>query len=84
MEVSIDLSGIVFIVALVLGPALIAGGFVLYRQAAGVGWRAVGMSAIAAGVALLLMLALFLPATSTTSGASVSVTGGPVVHTESR
>jgi hypothetical protein len=84
LEVSIDLSGIVFIAALLLGPALIGGGVVLYRQAAAVGWRAVGMSAIAAGVALLLMLALFLPATSTTSGASMSMEAGPVVHTESR
>lgn len=82
MEISIDLSGIVFILTLVLGPALIAGGFVLYRQAAGVGWRAVGMSAIAGGVGLLLLLALFLPATS--SGESVSVTSGPVVETRSR
>ena len=82
MEVSIDLSGIVFIAALVLGPALIAGGFVLYRQAAGVGWRAVGMSAIAGGVGILLLIALFLPASS--SGKAVSVTAGPVVETGRR
>jgi hypothetical protein len=82
LEVSIDLSGIVFILALVLGPALIAGGFVLYRQAAGVGWRAVGMSAIAGGVGILLLIALFLPASS--SGKAVSVTAGPVVETGRR
>ena len=84
MEFSIDLSGIVFIAALVLGPALIAGGIVLYRQAAGVGWRAVGMSAIAGGVGLLLMLALFLPTTTTSSGASMSMNGDHVIVTESR
>lgn len=84
MEVSIDLSGIVFIAALVLGPALIAGGFVLYRQAAGVGWRAVGMSAIAGGVGLLLLIALFLPTTTTSSGASMFMEDGHVVVTESR
>jgi hypothetical protein len=78
LDVSIDLSGIVFI------PALIAGGFVLYRQAADVGWRAVGMSAIAAGIVLLLLIALFLPATTTDTGASISVNGGPIVVTESR
>jgi len=79
LDVRIDLSGIVFIAALVLGPALIAGGLVLYRQASTVGWRAFGMSAIAGGVGLLLFLALFLPATTTSFGASMSVTGGPVV-----
>jgi hypothetical protein len=82
LEISVDLSGIVFILALVLGPALIAGGFVLYRQAAGVGWRAVGMSAIAGGVGVLLLIALFFPASS--SGEAVSVAGGPVVETGRR
>ena len=84
MEFSIDLSGIVFFAALLLGPALIAGGFVLYRQAAGVGWRAVGMSALAAGIGLLLLIALFLPTTTTTSGASMSMNGDHVIVTESR
>ena len=84
MDISIDPSGIVFIAALVLGPALIAGGFVLYRQSAGVGWRAVGMSAIAGGGGLLLLLALFLPTTTTSSGASMSMSGDRVIVTESR
>lgn len=84
MDVSIELSGIVFVAALVLGPALIAGGLVLYRQASTVGWRAFGMSAIAGGVGLLFFLALFLPSTTTRSGESMSVMGGPVVVVDGR
>ena len=84
LDVSIDLSGIVFVAALVLGPALIAGGFVMYRQASAAGWRAFGMGSIAGGVGLLLFLALFLPATTTSSSETISVTGGPVVETGRR
>ncbi|GEM_PF-3209426 len=80
MDVSIELSGIVFVAALVLGPALIAGGLVLYHQASTVGWRAFGMSSIAGGVGLLLFLALFLPATTTSSNETISIKGGPVVE----
>ena len=83
-DVSIELSGIVFVVALVLGPALISGGFVLYRHASAVGWRAFGMGSIAGGVGLLFFLALFLPATTSSSSETISIKGGPVVETGRR
>ena len=45
----------------VFGAAAIGGGFVLYRLSARVGWRAVGLSAVAGGVAAVLVVLLTVP-----------------------
>ena len=58
MELNVTISGLVL---LVIAIASIAGGLVLYRGSRRVGWRAVGMSAVALGGGVLLVFALTLP-----------------------
>ena len=50
--------------ALVLALASIAGGLVLFRGSRRVGWRALGMSAVAGGVGVLAIFALLLTVSS--------------------
>ena len=58
MELNVTISGLVL---LVIAIASIAGGLVLYRGSRRVGWRAVGVSAVALGGGVLLVFALTLP-----------------------
>ena len=58
MDIGIDLDGIIWLALLIFGLAGVAGGLVLYTLSRRVGWRAVGMSAAAAGAAALLVLPL--------------------------
>ena len=53
---------IAWIALFTLGAALIGGGLVLYMQTRRAGWRALGMSFVAGGVAALLVVALIVPA----------------------
>ena len=52
---------IVWIPLLILGLASIGGGLVLYTQSRRVGWRAVGMTLVAGGVAAVLVVGLTVP-----------------------
>ena len=52
---------IVWILLVIFGVASIGGGLVLYLQSRRVGWRAVGMTSVAGGVAALLAVALTVP-----------------------
>ncbi len=61
MEITVQVG---VIAALVLALASIAGGVVLFRGSRRVGWRALGMSAIAGGVGVLVVFALLLPLSS--------------------
>ena len=61
MELNITMN---VMLLLVIGLASIGGGLVLYRGSRLVGWRAVGMSAVALGVGALLIVTLTLPVTS--------------------
>ena len=58
MEINVNISAVLF---LVIALASIAGGLVLYRGSRRVGWRALGMSAVALGAGVLLVVALTLP-----------------------
>ena len=79
MELNVTISGLVL---LVIAIASIAGGLVLYRGSRRIGWRAVGMSAVALGVGVLLVVALTLPV-STEGEAPEPVIGlGKVVSTQ--
>ena len=60
----------------IVGLALIVGGFVAYRQGQGIGLRAVGAGSMAAGLVMLLIVTLVVPASATTSGA----TGEPEIQ----
>ena len=55
MELNVTVPGVLL---LVLAFASIGGGLVLYRQSRRVGWRAVGMSAVALGLGVLLVFTL--------------------------
>ena len=61
MEITVQLG---VIAALVLALASIAGGVVLFRGSRRVGWRALGTSAVAGGVGVLVVFALLLPMSS--------------------
>ena len=69
------------IAALVLALASIAGGVVLYRGSGRVGWRALGMSAVAGGVGVLVVFALLLTVSSE-GQAPEPVVVGEVVSTQ--
>ena len=58
MDLNVTIPGMVL---LVIALASIAGGLVLYRGSRRVGWRAVGMSAVALGIGVLLVFAITLP-----------------------
>lgn len=58
---SVNVGAVIFVALFILSVAAIGGGFVLYRQSVRTGWRAIGMSAIAGGVAALLFLTLSFP-----------------------
>ena len=76
MNVEIDLGGIIWLALLIFGLAGVAGGLVLYRLSRRVGWRAVGMSAAAAGAAALLVLPL------TIVGSTDGEAPDPVISTQ--
>ena len=61
MEITVQLG---VIAALVLALASIAGGVVLFRGSRRVGWRALGTSAVAGGVGVLVVFALLLTVSS--------------------
>jgi hypothetical protein len=77
-----DAIGILLIVALVAGPASIAGGIVLYRGSSRAGRRAVGIAAAAGGVGLLVLTAIVVPVSwdggSSQSGVTVGVGAPPL------
>ena len=75
MNISIELG---LVVTLVVGLGLIGGGLVLFTGSRRTGWRALGMSAVAAGVGFLLVLALTVP-TSSEGDAPAPVVGYEVV-----
>ena len=58
MELNVTISALAL---LIVALASIGGGLVLYRGSRRVGWRAVGMSAVALGVGVLLVFVLILP-----------------------
>ena len=58
MELNVTISALAL---LIVALASIGGGLVLYRGSRRVCWRAVGMSAVALGVGVLLVVALTLP-----------------------
>ena len=58
MDLNVTISALAL---LVIALASIAGGLVLYRGSRRVGWKAVGMSAVALGAGVLLVFALTLP-----------------------
>ena len=61
MEITVQFG---VIAALVLALASIAGGVVLFRGSRRVGWRALGTSAVAGGVGVLVVFALLLTVSS--------------------
>ena len=70
-------SGFILQVAFaVLGGALAVGGFVAYRGSARTGVRAVAAAGVAAGVIMLFIVGMTLPASSTTDGSP-----DPVIET---
>ena len=70
------------VAALVLALASIAGGLVLFRGSRQVCWRALGMSAVALGVGVLLVFTLALPAFQSSEGQPPEpIIGGQVVST---
>ena len=75
MNISIELG---LVVTLVVGLGLIGGGLVLFAGSRRTGWRAIGMSAVAAGVGFLLALTLAVP-TSREGDAPAPVVGYAVV-----
>ena len=62
--------------------AAIAGGIVLYRGSRRVGWRAVGMSAVALGVGTLLVFAMTIPVSQEIELSSTSEAPRPEIVTE--
>ena len=64
LSINVDFFGILLVLFFVAAPALVGGGFVLYRKSQQVGWRAAGMSAMAGGVAMLLFLTITIPMSS--------------------
>ena len=71
------------IAALVLALASMAGGVVLFRGSRQVDWRAVGMSAVALGVGVLLVFTLTFPVFQSSEGESREpVIAGKVVSTQ--
>ena len=81
MELSVTMNGMVLAV---IALASIGGGLVLYRGSRQVGWRAVGMSAVALGVGVLLVFALGLPVSQSREGGSPGpvIVGKKVVSTQ--
>ena len=73
MDVAVNVSGLVLAIGAL---AFIAGGAVLYRGSRRVGWRAVGVSAVAFGTGALLVVALTTPVFQSSDGP------GPVVFTD--
>ena len=71
-------------VLLVVALGSIGGGLVLYRQSRRVGWRAVGMSAVALGVGVLLVSTLTFPLSQSGEGETPEpvVELGKVVSTQ--
>ena len=58
MELNVNISGVVL---LVIALASVAGGLVLYLGSKQVGWRAVGMSAVALGAGMVVVFAITIP-----------------------
>ena len=75
MELDVTISGVVL---LVIALASAAGGLVLYRQSRRVGWRAIGMSAVALGVGALLVFALTVPVSNEGVAPEPVIAGIPV------
>ena len=79
MELNVTISALAL---LIVALASIAGGLVLYRQSRRVGWRAVGMSAVALGVGVLLVVALTLPVSTEGEAPEPVIELGKVVSTQ--
>lgn len=75
MELNVTISAVAL---LVIALASIAGGLVLYRDSRRIGWKAVGMSAVALGVGVLLVFTLNSPVSTEGDPAEPLVGRAPI------